>query len=45
MWAGDYRRFRAKIVQIGSIETDIEFTKGRNWRALVGLIGQQSLAE
>ena len=45
MWAGDYRRFRAKIVQIGSIETDVEFTKGRNWRALIEFLAQQSSVE
>jgi hypothetical protein len=42
MWAGDYRRFRAKIVQFGSIETESQSTKGRNWRALVGFIEPQS---
>jgi hypothetical protein len=30
--AGDYRRFRAKIVRFGSIETESQFTKSRNWR-------------
>ena len=45
MWAGDYRRFRAKIVQFWSIETERQFTKGCNWRALVGFISQQSLVE
>jgi hypothetical protein len=42
MWAKDYRRFLAKLVQIGSIETEIEFTKGRNWRALLEFVVQQS---
>jgi len=36
MSAGDYRRFRPKIVQIGSIETETKFTKRPNWRAFVG---------
>jgi hypothetical protein len=45
MWAGDYRRFRAKIVQFGSIETVSQFTKARNWRALVGFIEPQSSVE
>ena len=34
--AGDYRRFRSQVVQIGSIETDSQFAKSRNWRALIG---------
>ena len=45
MSAGDYRRFRSQVVQIRSIETDSQFTKGRNWQALIGFYGQQSLAE
>ena len=42
MWAGDYQRFRPKIVQIGSTETESQFVKSRNWRAFVGFTGRQS---
>jgi hypothetical protein len=45
MWAGDYRLFRAQIVQIGSIETESQFTKSRNWRALIGITDPHSLVE
>jgi len=43
--AGDYRLFRAKIVRIGSIETENKFTKSRNWRALIGITDSHSLVE
>ena len=42
--ARDYRRFRSEIVQIRSIETQGKSIKERNWRALIGFKGQQSLA-
>ena len=45
MWAGDYRLFRAQIVQIASIETESQFTQSRNWRALIGIIDPHSLVE
>ena len=45
MWAEDYPRFRSKIVQIGSVETDSKSTKGRNWRALLEFVVQQSSVE
>jgi hypothetical protein len=45
MWAGDFRLFRSKIVQIWSIETESQFAKGRNWRALIGFTRRRSLVE
>jgi hypothetical protein len=45
IWAGDYRRFRPKIVQIGSAETELQFTKSRNWQAFTGFIGRHSSVE
>ena len=35
MLTRDYRRFRFKIVQIGSMETDHQSTEVPNWRAFV----------
>jgi hypothetical protein len=40
--AGDYRRFRAKIVSIGCPETERQSAKGRNWRAFLGFMNVQS---
>jgi hypothetical protein len=38
MWAGDYRRFRPKIVQIGSAETEINSRKAAIGGHLSGLL-------
>jgi hypothetical protein len=40
--AGDYRRFRPKIVQIGRLETELIFAKTRNCRAFIGFSMEQS---
>jgi len=40
--AGDYRRFRAKIVWIWSPETERQSAKGRNCRAFLGFMDIQS---
>ena len=45
MWAGDYRRFHAKIVQFGEYRDREQIHKRPQLAGLVGFIGQQSLVE
>src|ERR1700694_4286513 len=40
--AGDCRRFRSVIVEFGSPETELQFRKGRHWRALLPFLSVQS---
>jgi hypothetical protein len=40
--AGDYRRFRPKIVQTGRLATELIFAKTRNWLAFIGFSREQS---
>jgi hypothetical protein len=42
MWAGDYGRFRPKIVEIWSLETAHQSAKARNWRAFLQCTRAQS---